>query len=207
MRRDRPQASRSRHRWAGRPILSPLIPGCSVAGDQDLSRFLIRARCRVGVRNVSSPHQGRDLPRRALREDGCWRRMAARPLEQPGVLLLRRLGPQRAERVTVAMFGLSLVWACSSACRASAWSVGLAGGHGGRRICLREGVARRSASGGPYRSAVRHIRSAASAAGIPAVVTNIGRLEDPRTTGTGWVAVWNRDLATPVTGMPDSASR
>ena len=35
LRRDRPQASRSRHRRAGRPVLSPLIPGCSVAGDQD----------------------------------------------------------------------------------------------------------------------------------------------------------------------------
>jgi hypothetical protein len=26
-------------------------------------------------------------------------------------------------------------------------------------------------------------------------------------TSTAWVAVWNRDLATPVTGTPDSASR
>ena len=32
-----------RHCRAGRPILSPLIPGCSVAGDQDPSRFLVRA--------------------------------------------------------------------------------------------------------------------------------------------------------------------
>jgi hypothetical protein len=38
-------------------------------------------------------------------------------------------------------------------------------------------------------------------------VTNNGRTEDPRTTGTAWVGVWNRDLATPVTGMPNSASR
>jgi hypothetical protein len=36
-------------------------------------------------------------------------------LGQPGVLLLLRLGPQRAEGVAVAMFGLSLVWVCSSA--------------------------------------------------------------------------------------------
>jgi hypothetical protein len=43
LRRDRPQASRSRHRRAGRPVLSPLIPGCSVAGDQDPSRLLIRS--------------------------------------------------------------------------------------------------------------------------------------------------------------------
>ena len=38
MRRDSPQASRSCHHRAGTPILSPLIPGCSVAGDQAPSR-------------------------------------------------------------------------------------------------------------------------------------------------------------------------
>ena len=64
---------------------------------------------------MSSPYLGRDLPRRPLGEDGCWRRMPARPARAPGVLLLRRLGPRRAEGVAVAMFGLSLVWACSSA--------------------------------------------------------------------------------------------
>ena len=42
MRRDSPQASRSRHCRAGTPILSPLIPGCSVAGDQDPSRSPVR---------------------------------------------------------------------------------------------------------------------------------------------------------------------
>jgi hypothetical protein len=47
-----------------------------------------------------------------LATDGCGRVQ----LEQPGVLLLPRLGPQRAERVAAAMFGLSLVWASSSAC-------------------------------------------------------------------------------------------
>ena len=52
---------------------------------------------------------------------------------------------------------------------------------------------------------MRRTRSAASAAGIPAAVTNNGRTEDPRTTGTAWVAVRNRDLATPITGMPNSA--
>jgi hypothetical protein len=66
--------------------------------------------------------------------------------------------------------------------------------------------ARRSASGGRYRPPVCHIRSAASGAGLPAAVTNKGRTGDPRTAGTGWVAVWNRDLAIPVTGMPDAAS-
>jgi hypothetical protein len=37
---------------------------------------------------------------------GGWLRVQ---LEQPGVLLLRRLGPRRAEGVAVALFGLSLV--------------------------------------------------------------------------------------------------
>ena len=45
-----------------------------------------------------------------LTADGC-----ASSSSNPGVLLLQRLGPGRAERVAVAMFGLSLVWACSSA--------------------------------------------------------------------------------------------
>ena len=36
-------------------------------------------------------------------------------IEKSGVLLLRWLGLRRAEVVAVAMFGLSLVWACSSA--------------------------------------------------------------------------------------------
>jgi len=61
-----------------------------------------------------------------------------------------------------------------AAFRASAWSVGLAGGHGGGRICPREVSARRSASGGRCRSAMCQTRSAASAAGIPAAVTSNG---------------------------------
>jgi len=48
-------------------------------------------------------------------------------------------------------------------------------------------------------------RAAASAAGIPEEVTNKGRTEEPRRTGTAWVAVRNLDLATPMTGMPNSA--
>jgi hypothetical protein len=85
-------------------------------------------------------------------------------------------------------------------------SVGLAGGHGGCGRPVRARVsARRSASGSRYRPAMRRTRSAASAAGIPAAVTNSGRPEDPRTTGTAWVAVRKRDLATPITGMPNSA--
>ena len=65
--------------------------------------------------------------------------------------------------------------------------------------------ARRRASGSRLRPAMRRTRSAASALGIPAAVTNNGRTEDPRTTGTAWVAVRNLDLATPITGMPNSA--
>jgi hypothetical protein len=48
-------------------------------------------------------------------------------------------------------------------------------------------------------------RSGASPAGIPAAVTKSGRAEDPRTTGMAWVAVRNRVLATPITGMPNAA--
>ena len=65
--------------------------------------------------------------------------------------------------------------------------------------------ARRSASGSRYRPAMRRTRSAASAAGIPAEVTNSRRTEDPRRTGAAWVAVRNLDLAAPITGMPNSA--
>ena len=44
---------------------------------------------------------------------------------------------------------------------------------------------------------MRETRSAASARGIPAAVTNSGRTEDPRRTGTAWVAVRNRDFGHP----------
>jgi hypothetical protein len=79
LRRDRPQASRSRHCRAGRPSLSPLIPGCSVAGDQGPSRFPVRGpmlrRCPEG--ELAAPRQGPSVPR--PREGGFWRQMAARP--------------------------------------------------------------------------------------------------------------------------------
>ena len=52
---------------------------------------------------------------------------------------------------------------------------------------------------------MRRARSAASGVGIPAAVTNSGRSEDPRRTGTAWVAVRNLNLATPITGMPNPA--
>ena len=54
---------------------------------------------------MSSPHRGRDLPRRALGKtdpDGRWLRAQ---LERPGVLLLHRLGPGGPRGVAVAMFG------------------------------------------------------------------------------------------------------
>jgi hypothetical protein len=44
--------------------------------------------------------------------------------------------------------------------------------------------ARRSASGSRHRPVMRPTRLAASAAGIPAAVTNNGRTEDPRLTGS-----------------------
>ena len=85
-------------------------------------------------------------------------------------------------------------------------SVGLAVGHGGCGGPVRARVSvRRRASGSRYRPAMSRTRSAASAAVIPAAVTNSGHAEDPRRTGTAWVAVRNRDLATPITGMPNSA--
>ena len=117
MRRDSPQASRSRHCRAGRLILSLLIPGCSVAGDQDPSRFPVRARCRVGVPEckLAGPRQRPSVP--SPREDGfCggWLRVQ---LEQPGVPLLCRLCPRRAEGRGQWRSPCSdtLVWACSSA--------------------------------------------------------------------------------------------
>jgi hypothetical protein len=66
----------------------------------------------------------------------------------------------------------------------------------------RRGAVRRA---NRYRPAKRRTRSAASALGLPVAVTNSGRAEDPRTTGTAWVAVRNRDLATPITGMSNAA--
>jgi hypothetical protein len=60
--------------------------------------------------------------------------------------------------------------------------------------------ARRRASGSRYQPAMRRTRSAASVAGIPAAVTNSGRAEAPRRTGTARVAVRNLDLATPSPG-------
>jgi hypothetical protein len=115
LRRDRPQASRSRHCRAGRPILSPLIPGCSVAGDQGPSRSPIRGPMsrRCPECELAAPRQRPSAPRPG--EDGFWRQMAARP-------------PRAARRAASAPSGAPagrgewrspcsdpLVWACSSA--------------------------------------------------------------------------------------------
>ena len=114
LRPNRPQAPRSCR--AGRPILGPPIPGCSVAGDQDPSRFLIRSEPdAVGARDVSSLHQSRPSAPRHSGEDGCWRRMAARPARATRRAAPAAPGPRRAEGAAVAMSGLSLVRACSSA--------------------------------------------------------------------------------------------
>jgi len=93
--------------------------------------------------------------------------------------------PTRGDRSTSAH-------ACSARLRGqSGWrAVMAAGGSVGARVS-----ARRDASGGRCRPAMCQTRSAASAAGIPAAVTSNGRAGDPRTTGTAWGAVWNRDLA------------
>src|SRR6266516_7188272 len=115
LRRDRPQASRSRHCRAGRPILSPLIPGCSVAGDQDPSRLLIRGPMprRCPECELATPRQRPSAPRsqgeRMLTADGC-----ASSLSNPACCFCGVRAPGRAEGVAVAMFGLSLVCACSS---------------------------------------------------------------------------------------------
>ena len=99
MRRDRPQASRNHYCRTRRPILSLLIPGCSVAGDQDPSWFLVRGPMPRRCPDVSSPHlhRGGDLRGCALGKTDAgygWLRVQ---LEQPSVLLLRCLGPRRAE--------------------------------------------------------------------------------------------------------------
>ena len=86
-------------------------------------------------------------------------------------------------------------------------SVGFAAGHGGGgRVCSREGTgcaAQRAGQPVPAGHAPDEVRRVAR--GIPAAVTNNGRAEDPRATGTAWVAVRNLDLTTPITGMPNPA--
>ncbi len=109
--------------------------------------------------------------------------------------------------------------ACISTHRGSAWKCALmphiavwVGQSGWRSVMVATGgpararvSARRRASRSRYRPAMCRTRFAAPPAGIPAAVTSSGRTEDPRRTGTAWVAVRNLDLATPITGRPNSA--
>jgi hypothetical protein len=97
LRRDSPQALRSRHGRAGRPILSPLIPGCSVAGDQGPSRSPVRGPMprRCSDCKLAAPRQRPSAPR--PREDGFWRRMAARPPRATRRAASAPSGPRRAE--------------------------------------------------------------------------------------------------------------
>ena len=76
-------------------------------------------------------------------------------------------------------------------------------GHGG--LPARGGLRREARREAGTRRPCHRTRFAAMAAGIPAAVTNKGRAEVPRWTGTAWVAVRNRDSATPITGMPNAA--
>jgi hypothetical protein len=115
LRRDRPQASRSRHCRAGRPVLSPLIPGCSVAGDQGPSRSPVRGPMprRCPECKLAAPRERPSAP--CPRKDGFWRQMAARPPRA-----IRRTGSapsggpaSRGEWRSPSSD--TLVWACSSA--------------------------------------------------------------------------------------------
>ena len=54
---------------------------------------------------MSSPHRGRDLQCRALGKTDYGGGWLGVQLKQPGVLLLRRLGPGGPRKVAVAMFG------------------------------------------------------------------------------------------------------
>jgi hypothetical protein len=58
----------ARYLRAREPTLSLLIPGCSVAGDQDPSRFVVGGPMPRSYPDMSSPHlrRGRDLRSSAL---------------------------------------------------------------------------------------------------------------------------------------------
>jgi hypothetical protein len=93
-----------------------------------------------------------------------------------------------------------------AAFRASAWSVGLAGGHGGGRIWLREGVGAAQCIGRPVPAGhvaheVRCVGCGHPGGGDEQRACRGSARGRHRVGG-----VWNRDLATPVTGMPNPAS-
>jgi hypothetical protein len=73
------------------------------------------------------------------------------------------------------------------------------------RTCPREGTGAEQCIGKPV--PVGHARDLVRRVGAGAAGRSDeqGRTEDPGATGTAWVAAGNLDLATLVTGMPDSA--
>jgi len=60
-------------------MLSPLIPGCSVAGDQDPSRFPVRGPDAAQVPGMQARRTEAETFRAAPQKDRFWRRMVARP--------------------------------------------------------------------------------------------------------------------------------
>ena len=106
MRRDSPQALRSRHCRAGRPILSPLIPGCSVAGDQGRSRSPVRGPDAAAVSGMKARRIEAETFRTApsgrwiLAADGC-----ASTSSDPVCCFCAVWGPGGPRGVAVAMFG------------------------------------------------------------------------------------------------------
>jgi hypothetical protein len=97
LRRDSPQASRSRHGRAGRPILIPLIPGCSVAGDQVLPgpRYGGPMPRRCPECKLAAPSG-----RRILAADGC-----ASTSSGPAYCFCAVWGPGGPRGVAVVLFG------------------------------------------------------------------------------------------------------
>ena len=91
--------------------------------------------------------------------------------------------------------------------RASAWSVGLAGGHGGGRICAREGVGAAQCIGRPVPAGHVPHQVRCVGCGYPGGGDEQRAYRESAHGRHRVVAVWNRDLAMLVTGMPDSASR
>ena len=79
MRRDSPQASRSRHCRAGRPILSPPDPRLLRRRGSGSFQVPGSGPDAAQVSGMQARRTEAETFRRALREDGFWRQMAARP--------------------------------------------------------------------------------------------------------------------------------
>ena len=105
MRRDSPHALRSRDCRAGRPVLGPLIPGCSVAGGRGPSRFPVRGPDAAEVSGMQARRTGAETFRAAppgrliLAADGC-----ASMSSDPAYCFCAVWGPA-GRGVAVAMFG------------------------------------------------------------------------------------------------------